>query len=57
MGGCAGKEQIKYTKNYQVLLTGLSNSGKTTFLYSYLISNFKEFKAETTIGSIIDEYI
>ncbi len=33
-----------------MLLCGLDGSGKTTFLYSYVIVNFKEFIAEETIG-------
>lgn len=38
------------TTSKQVIIAGLDGAGKTTFLYSYVIYNLKEFKPDTSVG-------
>ena len=38
------------TTSKQVIVAGLDGAGKTTFLYSYVIYNLKEFQPDTTVG-------
>ena len=42
------------TTSKQVIVAGLDGAGKTTFLYSYVIYNLKEFHPDTTVGSLIN---